>query len=324
MKRILISHPIVSVLIIIILMGSSCQPSSNNSGNVTPSPSVQSSPPVNVNGQGSNANGNESKVSPAEIDNSVANADTAMIFKVDKEVLLRNKGAADFIRILSGLFRGGDLLRVGQQAIAWVTCPDGHICPLPTGDYTDCCHVTCAEPIQLGPSGGSETRVMMRKMDLPAQERQTVEIAELRIRQLGADDVTTQFLIANLYSSWKLTEANQEVYKLSEQLKDPAAQQKLDKLYVPMVRKTGDLYLKLDQKVSAEQSYKKAVELAPGARDEKEEAAANVSLGQLYEKTGQKEAAVDNLQKATVLYEKQGEVQKAMQTRRVITRVQRQ
>jgi tetratricopeptide (TPR) repeat protein len=325
MKRKLNLHGAIFVLILTAAIGSSCGSSntdSNNAGALS-TPTVQTSPPANAENK---AAGPDDKyvVDVGLIDNSVANADTAMIFKVDKEVLLKSKGAADFVRILSGLFRGGDILRVGQQAVAWVTCPDGHVCPLNTGEYTDCCKVTCANPIQLRPPQGDEPRVMMKRMDLPVADRQKFDGAEMRIRQLGADDVTEQFLIANLYSSWKVAEANDEVKKLSEKLMDPAAPEKLKQLYVPIFRKTGDLYFKINQTAAAERTYSKAIELAPAANDEKEKAAAHSSLGQLYETTGKKEAAVENLEKATVLYDKEGDTRKATQIRRVITRVQKQ
>lgn len=324
MNRRLNLHGAIFVLILIAAIGSSCRScnrDSNNNGALS-TPTIQSSPPANS----ERATGPDDKqvIDVGLIDNSVANADTAMIFKVDKEVLLKSKGAADFVRILHGLFRGGDILRVGQEAVAWVTCPDGHVCPLNTGEYTDCCNVACANPIQLRPAEGDAPRVMMRRMDLPDDERQKFDGAELRIRQLGADDVTEQFLIANLYSSWKVSEANEEVKKLADKLKDPASPEKLKQLYLPMVRKTGDLYLKIDKKAEAEKSYNRVVELAPAAKDEKEKAAAHTSLGQLYETTGQKAAAVENLEKATVLYDKEGEAKKATQVRRVITRVQKQ
>jgi tetratricopeptide (TPR) repeat protein len=310
------------LMLLTLFSWSSCRNGPPNKDANVASPSPRSS--VNtINGNGSNINGNPDgkKVDAEEIDNSVANADTAMIFKVDKDVSLKNKGAADFVSIVSGLFRNGDVLRVGAQALAWVTCPDGHVCPLGAGDYYDCCNVACAEPIQMRPPDG-ETRVMMRRIDLPSGERQKFETAELRIRKLGADEVTEQFLIANLYSSWKLTEANDEVEKLSVKLKNHEAQQKLGALYVPLVRKTGDLYFKIDQKVKAERSYTKAIEIAPAQSDEREKAAAHSSLGQLYETTGRKKAAVENLQKATTIYEKEGETQKATRVRSAMTKVQ--
>ena len=200
MKNRIVLHAIISLTLFTAAACSSCRGGpGNDSNNGGPPGSPISSPsnsPTNV--PPGNDNTNIGKLDAAKIDNSVANADTAMIFKVDNEVSLKPKGGADFVRILSGLFRGGDVLRVGQQAIAWVNCPDGHVCPLNSGEYTNCCNVACANPIQMRPPTGDEPRVMMRRMELPPDERQKFDGAEMKIRQLGADDVTQQFLIANL------------------------------------------------------------------------------------------------------------------------------
>jgi hypothetical protein len=329
MKNRIVLYGVISLTLSTLAACASCRsgPGNNDGNNSRPPSSPVSSPPINGNSvPPGNDNTNIGKLDAEKIDNSVANADTAMIFKVDNEVLLKSKGQSDFVRILSGLFRGGDVLRVGQQATAWVNCPDGHVCPLNSGEYTNCCNVACANPIQLSPppSKGDEPRVMMRKMDLPPGERQQFDAAELKIRQLGADDLTQQFLIANLYSSWKIKEAGDEVKKLSQKLQDPKAPDQLKQLYLPMVRKTGDLYFKIDQRAEAERSYNKVIELAPQVKDEKEQAAAHSSLGQLYETTGQKEAAVKNLEKATVLYDREGETQKATQVRRALTKVRKE
>ena len=275
----------------------------------TASPSVQASPLANKETE--------------NVENSIGNIDTAMIFKVSNQVELKSKGAADFVRILSGLFRGGDILRVGDQGIAWVSCPDNHICPLQKGEYTECCHVTCADAINLGPPQSGVPRVMMKRSDLPAGDQQRFSIAESKIRELGTDDITQQYLIAYLYSCWKLTEANDEVQKLSIKLQDPSAAQRLDKLYVPLIRRTGDLYLKIDQPTKAVDRYQKAIEVAPRVNDEKEKAAAHASLGQLYEATGQKEEAVRNLKEATTIYDKEGDNKKALDARKAMIRVQK-
>jgi len=328
MKNRIVLYGMISLTLFTLAACSSCRGGpGNNGGNDRPPSSPTSSPPNNGNSvPPGNDNTNIGKLDAGKIDNSVANADTAMIFKVDNEVLLKPKGAGDFVRILSGLFRGGDVLRVGQQATAWVNCPDGHVCPLNSGEYTNCCNVSCGHQIDLRPPEpkGDQPRVMMRKMDLPPGERQMFDSAEEKIRQLGADDVTEQYLIANLYSSWKVKEARDEVKKLSQKLQDPKAPNQLKELYLPMVRRTGDLYFKIDQRAEAERSYNKVIELAPQVKDEKEQAAAHSSLGQLYETTGQKEAAVKNLEKATVIYDRQGETQKATQVRRAITKVQKE
>jgi len=328
MRNRIVLHGIILLTLFATAACSACSRGGDNSDNNGPPSSPNSSPVSSPSNSPTvppgNDNTNIGKLDAGKIDNSVANADTAMIFKVDNEVSLKSKGTADFVRILSGLFRGGDVLRVGQQAIAWVNCPDGHVCPLNSGEYTNCCNVACANPIQLRPPTGDGPRVMMRRMQLPPDERQKFDGAELKIRQLGTDDVTQQFLIANLYSSWKVDEARDEVKKLSQKLREPKTPDQLKQLYLPMVRKTGDLYFKIDQRAEAERSYNKVIELAPKVKDEKEQAAAHSSLGQLYETTGQKKAAVKNLEKATEIYDREGETQKATQARRALTKAQKE
>jgi len=262
-------------------------------------------------------------VTGSNVDNSVANIDTAMIFKVSNQVELKSKDAADFVRILSGLFRGGDILRVGDQAVAWVSCPDNHICPLQKGEYTECCHVSCADGIDLGPPPTEAPRSMMRRYDLPADDQQRFATAENKIRGLGTDDITQQYLIAYLYSCWKLQEADQEVEKLSIKLKDPSAPQRLDKLYAPLIRRTGDLYRKIDQPTKAVEHYRQAIDIAPRVNDEKEKAAAHASLGQLYEARGEKKEALENLKQATTIYKNQGDNKKSEDIKRAMMRVQK-
>jgi len=250
-------------------------------------------------------------------------AGTAMIFKVQNDVRLKAKGAADFVRILGGLFRGGDELQVGAGATAWVSCADDRICPLGQGLYTDCCKGTCEHEIRMKPPEGEPVRALMKKQDLPANELQLFETSEARIRSLGANEAATQFLIANLYSSWKLVEANNELDKLSQTLKTPEAVKQLDNLYAPMVRKTGDLYLEVNQKGLAEQSYKKAVEVAPQTNDPRDQADAHIKLGEFYENSGQRDKAVVNLKQGQQLYEKSGEAEKAAATRRALSTIEK-
>lgn len=249
-------------------------------------------------------------------------AGSAMIFKVQNDVKLKAKGAAYFVRIVGGLFRGGDELQVGAESTAWVSCADDRICPLGQGLYTDCCKGTCQNEIRMKPPEGQPVRAMMKKQDLPPNELQLVEANEAKIRSLGANEVTTQFLIANLYSSWKLIEANNELDKLNQTLKTPAAEQQLDTLYAPMLRKTGDLYLQVNQKGQAEQSYKKAVEMSQ-TKDPRDQADAHIKLGELYENSGQRDKAVVNLKQGQQIYEKTGEVEKAAATRRALSTIEK-
>jgi len=257
-------------------------------------------------------------------ENPAAGNDTVMIIEVKQDVSLKPKGASEFVRILRGPFHLGDILQVGENSFAMVLCPDVNVCSLRKGVYTECCKGTCDDMIRLQPAAGeNSTRAFMKKADLPANELQALNTEETKIRNLGTDEVTTQFLIANLYSSWKLVEANQELDSLSQKLNKPEAAKELNTLYSPMVRKTGDLYLKINQKAAAEKTYLKGLELAPVTNDKQEKAATHVSLGQLYEESGKKEQAVENFQKGKQLYEQQGNVKKAAEVRRAIVEVQK-
>jgi len=251
----------------------------------------------------------------------------AMIIRVEKDVSLKVKGASDFVRILQGLFREGDRLQVGDQSKAWVSCLGRSICPLGKGLYDECCKDVCESAILIQPPSNTESQnrvAFIRKGDLPIAELQMFQLQETRIRNLGVNEVTTQFLMADLYSSWKLVEAKDELKGLMQELSRPGAKQELNLQYVPMLRQTGDMQLRIKQNWEAEDSYKKAVELAPEFNDSREKADAHVTLGQFYEKTGQKEKAVVNLEQGEQLYKQSGDVKKAAATRQAIVNIQRQ
>lgn len=272
------------------------------------------------NANGSATSPENSKRGP---ENPATTNDTVMIIEVKQDVSLKPKGASEFVRILRGPFHLGDILQVGENSFAMVLC-DVNVCSLRKGVYTECCKGTCDDMIRLQPTGGeNSTRAFMKKADLPPDQLVALNTEEAKIRNLGTDEVTTQFLIANLYSSWKLVEANQELDSLSQKLNRPEAAKELNTLYSPMVRKTGDLYLKINQKAAAEKTYLKGLELTPVTNDKQEKAATHVSLGQLYEESGKKEQAVENFQKGKQLYEQQGNIKKAAEVRRAIVDVQK-
>ncbi|MDX6613349.1 MAG: hypothetical protein QOD75_2535 [Blastocatellia bacterium] len=250
-----------------------------------------------------------------------------MIVRVERDVTLREKGAAEFRRILQGEFHGGDTLQVGAQAKAWVECADHTVCPHGPGTYTQCCRDVCDGGIAIAPPKDSETQsriAFIRKSELPPGELKTLEVQEAKIRRLGADQVTTQFLITDLYSSWKLVEAKDELKGLTKKLDSAEAKQDLKTLYLPMLRRTGDMQLKVGVKEAAEKTYLKAVDLAPQTASPREKADAHVTLGQFYEKTGQKDKAVANLEKGEQLYRIQGDTTKATAARETIQKIQKQ
>jgi hypothetical protein len=321
MKRPILSA-LLSVTIVTAGIGNSACRSSTDDPNVRPPDNRGGqSPTPKPTVDGTTGHG------PQEDLKDIATADTAMILRVERDVSLKARGASEFVRILSGMFHGGDTLQVGDQSKAWVSCRDGSICPLSTGLYSECCKDVCETGIRIPPPANSESQsreAFIKKSELPPVELQTFELQENRIRHLGADEVTTQFLIADLYSSWKLVEANDELKNLSQQLNKPEAKQELKMLYAPMLRKTGDMQLRIRHTSDAEDSYKKAVEVAPTLNDSREKAAAHVSLGELYEKKGLKEKAVVNLEKSEQLYKGEGDTTKAAATRRAIVKIQKQ
>ena len=318
MKKRKILDALLSLMIVTAAMVySACGSSSNNTpngpnnrGTQTPSPTPSTQPTPN-----------DSSGVTKEL-GEMSTADSAMIIRVERDVSLKAKGAAEFIRIVSGLFRNGDTLQVGDQSKAWVSCRDGSICPLGKGLYDDCCKAGCENEIRIPPPSNSESEnrvALIRKSELPPVELQTFELQESRIRQLGSDEVTTQFLIANLYSSWKLSEAKDELKNLTLKLNKAGTKDDLKTLYAPMLRETGDMQLSVMQKEEAETSYKRAVKVEPELSDSREKAAAHVSLGELYEKNGQKVEAVRNLETSERLYKKEGDTVKAAAARRAIT-----
>lgn len=315
MKRRLILNALLAVMTVSAGMGySACRDTTGPNGVGRPSP--MPTPNVSPN-SGEGGTGDLPEIVTSE----------AMIVRVERDVSLKAKDATEFVRILSGLFREGDTLQVGDLSKAWVSCPDGSVCPLGKGLYAECCRAVCENAIRIPPPSNSESQnrvVFISKSELPPADLQMFQLQETSIRSLGADEVTTQFLMADLYSSWKLVEAKDELKDLTQKLSKPRTRQELKMLYVPMLRRTGDMQLKLMHEGEAEDSYKKAVELAPDSNDPREKADALVTLGQFYEKSGQKEKAVTNLKQGERLYERGGDVKKAAATRRAIVNIERQ
>lgn len=290
-------------------------------------PNTNPQQPDNISNQGTppKQNENSNEAQKGENNNPAVIADDVMIIAVERDVTLKPKGASQFVRILRSIpFRVGDELQIGDNSTARVLCSDS-ICLLSKGLYTDCCTLSCENAIRLKPPASmNQNRKIMNKSQLPAIEAQTFDGEEQKIRRLGAGDVTTQYLIADLYSSWKLVEANKELDNLSLKLKEPQAARELDALYPTVVRKTGDMYLKIDKKTEAEKNYRKVLELTPQTKDVQEKAATHVALGELYEKDGKKEKAVENLQKGKELYVQDGNVRKAEAVDKALIKARKQ
>ncbi|HAF25249.1 MAG TPA: hypothetical protein DCK93_20475 [Blastocatellia bacterium] len=304
-------------LMVIAFMGISCghEPSAKTDANKGRNTNQTPTPTPNVN----NVNKDNGGASTGEDE-----IDTVTIIRTEGGVTQKFKGTSDFVHIDGGAFHSGDLLLVGDASTAVIDCNESTLCSLGKGEYSRCCGDVCQSRIPLAPPDGTEVLAFSKISDLPPEQMHLLQSSESKIRALRANEVTTQFLIATLYSSWKVKEANQEIDKLSQKLNDPQAPQKLDKLYLPMLKKSGDLYRRMDNKSQAEQTYKKVVEQAPQTNDQQVKADAHVSLGEIYKDTGRKEEAVQNLQKGQQLYEQQGNRKKAEDIRKTIVKVQKQ
>lgn len=306
--------PLIAVLCVgflPVLVGSSCNRTSGPSATANSgSPQAQLTPPSNPDG-------------PTEVAPDIVPAgtkpgpDEAMILSVRKDVSLKRQGASGFVPILRNIaFRIGDLLQVGNDSAAKVLCSDRGICELETGTYSSCCSASCKVQIQMLRVGTGPTMPIVRKTDLPVVEAEQLNRAEASIRQLDLGPVTTQFLITKLYSGWKLEETNQELDRLTIQLKQPEAKQELQELYVPVIRKTGDMHLKLNRIGEAKDLYQ--ININSQTNNSFEKAAAHEGLAQAYKQGGNKNEAVRNLEVAKDIYVKQGDTKAVAATEKEI------
>lgn len=252
-----------------------------------------------------------------------ATPDEALILSVRKDVSLKRLGASDFVPILRNVaFRIGDLLQVGTDAAATVLCSDRGICELAQGTYSSCCSASCATQVQMMRIGAGPDTPIVKRTDLPADEVQTLNAAEASIRQLELSPLATQFLITRLHSGWKLEETNQELDMLTNQLKQPGAKEDLKDLYLPVIRKTGDMQLRRNQLDKAKELYQ--LNISSQSNDSFEKAAAHEGLATAYKQGGDKEEAVRNLETAKSIYIKQGDTKAAATTEKEIANVKLQ
>jgi tetratricopeptide (TPR) repeat protein len=157
---------------------------------------------------------------------------------------------------------------------------------------------------------------VVKRADLPPSEAAKLNQSENSIRQLQLGPVATQFLITKLYSGWKLEETNQELDHLQNQLTKPEAQEELKDLYWPVIRKTGDMQLKINNTGKARELYE--LNINSEQPDSIEKAAAHERLGQLYTQSGNQKEAVSNLEKAREIYLKDGDQKAATATEKQI------
>lgn len=244
----------------------------------------------------------------------------AMILSVERDVSLKRQGAESFVPIVAKVwFAVGDVLQVGQTAFANVLCAD-RICRLGTGNYTTCCSTECAVRVaMMRVTSGDAPPV--RIAELSPADAIALKDAEKGIRALNLGELTTQFLMTNLYSGWKLKETDDELNRLNIQLAKPEAKQELRELYLPVMRKTGDLHLKVNRLEDAKKVYELNLNAVSQTNNLNEKAAAHQGLAEVYRQGGDKNQAVHNLEKAKEIYVRKGETESAVATEKQIVNV---
>jgi len=234
---------------------------------------------------------------------------------VDNKVALKQKGATDFEPINEAFqFYDGDTLQIGANSSVLVSCKE--VCRLSTGLYTSCCTNDCKVEWPPSRSGADGEQLFMLKKDLSPAEAKVLAESESKLLNLGLGKTTTQFLKAKLYTSWRLKEAEDELATLSAQLEKPEARQELGKIYAPVSRKTGDMFVVVNQKDRAIHEYQKVIANPPQATVVqpdalKEKAAAHTALADVLVESGKKAEAQENLKAAKRIYVRQGDANKA-------------
>lgn len=272
------------------------------------------------------ANERDSKRGPGARDGESAPDDAgfALIVDVEKDVQIKLKGAQEFKPIVRWPFFSGDTLQVGIGSKAFVKCKD--LCELITGTYTACCTPECKVKVPFGRRDGTDIgapQPMMSINDLRPEEVAAIADSESKLQQLGLGKTTTQFLKANLYSSWRLKEAERELDLLSLELRGSEAREELGNIYAPVTRKTGDFLVLVSLQDKAVIQYKKAIQLGPQTADTepnylREKATAHVRLAEVYAAKGNRAEAVENLVQAKKIYVNQGDTVKAAALDRTI------
>jgi hypothetical protein len=253
-----------------------------------------------------------------------ATPDEAMILSVRKDVSLKRQGAPEFVPILRNIaFRIGDTLQVGVDSTATVLCSERGICELVKGTYSSCCSAECKTQIQMLRMGTGPNTPVVKRSELTPDEVLKLNTAEAGIRKLELSPLATQFVLTRLHSGWKLEETNQELDTLTNQLKQPGAKEELKDLYLPVVRKTGDMQLKLNRLDKAKELYQ--LNISSQANDSFEKAASHEGLATVSKQSGDKEDAVRNFEMAKNIYLKQGNTKAATTTEKEIanTKLQR-
>lgn len=148
-----------------------------------------------------------------------------------------------------------------------------------------------------GRSSDEETEPGLGFSVLKADEAQTVQAAEARVRSLGLADAATRLLIANLYAGQGLNaEAIDILRDVARSANEPA-----------VTRTLGDLFLKTSQTRLAEEAFLAAADLSTRAGDIEGMAASHSALGLVYETFGNKAQAIEQCNQAIASYQRLGD-----------------
>jgi len=240
-----------------------------------------------------------------------------MILNTEGVVTVRRKGATTFDPYKRDFsVYEGDEMKIDPASFAVAVCTDRGICNLGPGTYNECCTAECVVSIAMIRRGDAPP---MRRADLSPEDARQLGDSEAKIRALNLNAITTQFLITNLYSNWKLEETNDELNRLNTELNKPEAKEQLKELYLPIMRKSGDLHVKWNRLGDARQLYQRNLEASSKESDLNEKAAAHAGLADVYQRNGEQKEAQQNLEAAKEIYVRKGE-QKAVEAtdRRIV------
>lgn len=132
---------------------------------------------------------------------------------------------------------------------------------------------------------------------MTGKDAEAARATETKINALGLAKAPSQLLTATTYAGRQLyAEAIEQLEALPALAQEPA-----------VVRYLGDLYLKIELNMLAEERYRQAFELSKKANDIEGQAIAAYALGLIAESAGKKEPAQQYLQQAVDLYRKLGD-----------------
>lgn len=149
---------------------------------------------------------------------------------------------------------------------------------------------------------------------LPAAEAQVLQGAVKQLNHQKVSEPTKALLRANFYIGSGLK---------SEAIETLEALVSRDNAEAGLYRKLGDLYWQADLTVLAENRYQAAHEVATNAQNIEEQAQAELALGKMYIKMGDRSAAIDWLTQARNSYKTLGNTQRVKELEKQLVRLDR-